>query len=543
EPDRRRRATMLALAVECAPDLDVEHRIEAARLFTAVSDPAAARVLCDVAGRDDLDPVQRGALYGAEAEAAWLQGRPAEMEALIGQALDDLQGTGTAYEAAVLAGSTVLQTFVDLDGRPVLERARAAVRLADAVGEEQGYTRARLASVLLTAGEPGWAELYDDVIDRATASGDAPLRRAAVTSLVLAHWITGDAGRAERVARSELEVERPEGFDEHWLGVASYAAVLGVLTGRPRLDLVAEFGPLLDRWTGHRARPFLDAAIVLALADAGRHLDAASRLEAPVRTGLDAQGRSLRAWAGIEAAWHAGRAADAVTATEDLLGLAVGDYPSAVQGRLVGAHAALEQGGALPGSAPTVAFPAWRAAPVEWAALVAAHEGRTAGAIDGFLDAASAWAGSDVRSEARCRWAAGAQAAAADRSDAVDLLVQAEERAAATGSDALLVRIRRSLRSIGVVRRAPRSSGVSGLTGREEAVLELVGAGRTTPSIAAELGIEPSTVESFVRSSMRKLGADTRVAAAMRWRQLRDEAVRASGSAPDSLAGGDHEVS
>ena len=528
EPDRRRRATLLALAVACAPDLDVEHRIEAARLFTAVSDPAAARVLCAVDGRDDLDPVRRGALYGAEAEAAWLQGRPDEMATLIGQALQDLQGTGTAYEAAVLAGSTVLQTFVDLDGRPVLERAREAVRLADALGEWQDYARTRLASVLLTAGEPGWADLYAGVIDRATASGDAPLRRSAVTSLVLARWITGDVALAEAVARTELEAERPDGFDEHWLSVASYAAVLGLLVGRPRDEVVAEFAPLLDRWPGHRARAFLESAIVLALADRGRHLEAAERAASPARAGLDAQSRSIRAWAAIDAAWQAGHPADAVAQTGDLLALAVGDYPSAVQGRLVGAHAAVELGRPIPGPAPTVAFPAWAAAPVEWSALVAVQEGRAGDAVAGFLDAADGWVGNDVRSEGRCRWAAGAQAVAAGRADAPDLLVAAEAGAAEAGLDALLVRIRRSLRSVGVARRAPSTTGVAGLTGREEAVLELVGEGHTTPTIAAELGIEPSTVESFVRSSMRKLEAGTRVAAATRWRELRDEAARST---------------
>jgi DNA-binding NarL/FixJ family response regulator len=172
---------------------------------------------------------------------------------------------------------------------------------------------------------------------------------------------------------------------------------------------------------------------------------------------------------------------------------------------------------------------------VEWSALVAAHDGRIDAAIDGFLEAASAWEGNDVRSEARCRWAAGALAARAGRTEAEELLTEAEDRAAATGSDALLVRIRRSLRSVGVVRRAPSISGVAGLTGREEAVLELVGAGRTTPAIAAELGVEPSTVESFVRSAMRKLGSETRVAAAIRWRELRDEAMRNSASAPGAI--------
>ena len=59
-----------------------------------------------------------------------------------------------------------------------------------------------------------------------------------------------------------------------------------------------------------------------------------------------------------------------------------------------------------------------------------------------------------------------------------------------------------------------------GLTGREVEVLELVEAGLRSADIAAALGVEPSTVESFVRSAMRKLGVRTRLAAAARWREL-----------------------
>ncbi len=524
ETDRRRRATMLTLAVDCAPDLDVLHRIEAARLFTAISEPAMARALCAVEGRDALDPVLRGGLYGAEAEAAWLQGRPDEMAELIGQALDDLEGTGTVFEALVLAGSTALETFVDLDGRPVLERARAAVRLADAIGEEQAYTRARLASVLLTAGEPGWTELYDEVITRAVADDDRHLRRSAVTSQVLGLWVSGDALRAEESARAEVRREQPEGFDEHWLGIASYAAMLGLLVGRPRRGLVEEFAPLLDRWPGHRTRPFLETAVVLALVDLGRHPDAAQRLDGlDGRISSDPQARSIAAWARVDAAWSAGRSGAALAATEDLLALGVGDYPSAVQGRLIGAHAALEVEMALLGPAPTAVLPAWQAAPVEWTALVAAHDGRIDDAIGGFRDAAEGWAGSDVRSEARCRWAAGSLAAAEGRADAADLLLRAEAAAAQHGVEPILARVRRSLRSIGVARRAASVEGIAGLTGREAAVLELVGAGRTSTSIASELGVEASTVDSFVRSAMRKLGAGTRMAAAVQWQAAREQ--------------------
>jgi DNA-binding CsgD family transcriptional regulator len=521
ERDRRRRATLLELAIRCAPDPDVVTRIEAARLFTAISEPAKARALCDIADRGELDPVLRGALLAVEAEAAWLEGHQEEMADLIERALIDLRGTGTAYEAAALAGSTVVATFVDLDGRPALERAREAVRLADRLGREQGYARTRLASVLLTAGQPGWAELYAEVVERAATEGDDHLRRTAVISLVLGRWISGDAALAEEVARTELLVGPGDHFDEHWLAVASYAALLGLLAGRRRGEIIDEFRPLLDRWPRFRSRPFLESAVILALADAGRHPEVgALAAETVVRAGPEAQWRSIAGWAVVEAAWLAGHPADAVAATRDLLALGVGDYPAAVQARLVGAHAAGELGMDPVGPRPAALLPAWRAAPLEWDAITAASAGRPDDAVRAFVEAADLWVGSDVRSEVRCRWAAGAVAAGAGRPDAIELLERAEEQAATLGWASMLVRVRRSLRSVGVRRQARRAPGVAGLTGREEDALELVEAGLRTTDIAAALGVEASTVESFVRAAMQKLGTPTRTAAAIRWREL-----------------------
>lgn len=53
-----------------------------------------------------------------------------------------------------------------------------------------------------------------------------------------------------------------------------------------------------------------------------------------------------------------------------------------------------------------------------------------------------------------------------------------------------------------------------GLTAREERVLRLVGGGMSSKSIGATLSIAPSTVDSIVKSAMRKLGVSNRRAAA-----------------------------
>jgi DNA-binding CsgD family transcriptional regulator len=72
--------------------------------------------------------------------------------------------------------------------------------------------------------------------------------------------------------------------------------------------------------------------------------------------------------------------------------------------------------------------------------------------------------------------------------------------------------IQRSLRGVGVARPGSR---VGALTTREHEVLVHVAAGKTSARIAAELGISATTVDSHVRSAVRKLGARGRHHAAL----------------------------
>ncbi|MTD55181.1 LuxR C-terminal-related transcriptional regulator [Amycolatopsis pithecellobii] len=59
----------------------------------------------------------------------------------------------------------------------------------------------------------------------------------------------------------------------------------------------------------------------------------------------------------------------------------------------------------------------------------------------------------------------------------------------------------------------PPAIPVGRLTGRELDVLGLIAAGRTNPAVAATLGLTTHTVKSYVKSAMRKLGAETRLEA------------------------------
>lgn len=513
--DRRLRAELLVLAIRCADDLDADNRIRAARLLTETSQPARARELCELPDLEPLPAFVRGSFRGCVAEAAWMQGDQDTCFRLSELALPDVLGSRTEIEVLLLAGSTVINTYVELDGRPALARAEAAVALADELGVAQGYARARLGSVRAMSGLDGWQDLYLDAIERARVASDVDAHRHAFVGLVLSTWTQGDVARAAQLAGDELAATRPDGFDVPWLGVAAYAAILALLSGRPSDEIVRDFRPILEREPFFRNRAFLEAAVILALADQGGHADAARLAEgAPGRAGHDPQSRSLAAWVRVEAAWLAGRPEEALERVQELLDLGVGDYPSAVVGRIVGAHAAREVGRQPLGPAPAIALPAWSTASVEWAALQAAAAGDARGASAAFVDAARGWSTTDVRSGLRCLWAAGDVLVEVDGDRAAELLGAAAARAEELGAAALANRIRRSLRQAGVVRRVDRAAGVAGLTEREVDVLEMVGAGMSSSQIAAALGVEVSTVESFVRNGVRKLAVPTRVAAA-----------------------------
>jgi DNA-binding CsgD family transcriptional regulator len=365
------------------------------------------------------------------------------------------------------------------------------------------------------AGHEDWETSYREALDLARSQGDEKVYGQAFVGLVLACWARGDVSRAAELARREMAAARPEGFDLTWLGMAAYGSMLTLLAGTPPAEVVDSFAPIVDREPYFRNRAFLEAAVILALADAGHHPDAARRAEGVLdRAGSDPQMRSVAAWARVEAAWLAGSPQLALDHLGDVLALGVGDYPSAAMARLIAAHAARDLGREPTGETPTIALAAWRAAPIEWSALVAVGQGDVERASALFLEAATAWAPSDARAELRCRWASGDVLVHHDATRAAALLDDPLERALTIGATAMANRVRRSLRNAGVRRRSDPAAVRAGLTEREVHVIELAGAGMKTAAIAAALGIEASTVESTVRSAVRKLGVTTRMAAA-----------------------------
>ncbi|WP_198667389.1 helix-turn-helix transcriptional regulator, partial [Glycomyces dulcitolivorans] len=98
---------------------------------------------------------------------------------------------------------------------------------------------------------------------------------------------------------------------------------------------------------------------------------------------------------------------------------------------------------------------------------------------------------------------------------AVAALEAAERIADEHGLIVLAGRARRGLRKHDVRRDRRSARGGGGLTDREAEVLRHVASGHPSRRIAEILGITAETVETHIRSGMRKLGAKTRTEAAV----------------------------
>jgi DNA-binding CsgD family transcriptional regulator len=149
-----------------------------------------------------------------------------------------------------------------------------------------------------------------------------------------------------------------------------------------------------------------------------------------------------------------------------------------------------------------------------------------AAATAAFEVAARLWRDRVVREQVRCLLAAGAAVGptgpGAGEGRGLEALLAAEKAAEHAGLVVLLGRVHRALRRHGVRRREPSDRSDAGaLTARERQVLGLVAAGEPTRRIAGQLGISRETVETHVRSGMRKLGARTRTEAAAALRAAR----------------------
>ena len=341
-------------------------------------------------------------------------------------------------------------------------------------------------------------------------------RRLAWGSAVLDAVRSGDVNGANAlaVAAGAIGSERPAW---KWTGRTLTAIVSFHADGTLDGDLDAPVGlhPVI-------ARAVLDAHRVVALADSGRSGDAFTLLDHTLN-GASPLTRSLRRWAVAEAELAAGHpvkalraAAQAPDAASPTALLTLSDTTADVLATLAGAWGAFESGADLPAAVqPT--WPSLRAASIEFAALERwANVGADESTVAAFGDASDAWESVHLRGALRCTWAAGEVARrSGDVDRARDLLADVETAALRLGMLPLLSRCRQSLRRAGVRAATGQRATTGALSAREHQVLVLVGKGLDTRAIAQQLGVGTATVETQVSSAMTKLGARSRLQAAM----------------------------
>jgi DNA-binding CsgD family transcriptional regulator len=440
---------------------------------TPISPAAVVAAMDGPAPPDDRYAVRRAVLL---AQALTRRGEPARASAL----LRDVAGRVPAELVGAHATASVLAATAD--DPPV------AVALAEYAGAANpGADPALVAAygqALLAAGRPGWEQPLAATLTDPRVTGADRLRLAAVLVAGLREACrTTEAGEVAAAFVTECAEQQAYAWEVRFRAELLWAATLRADPAGPD-SRVREAVALLDRAVPAPARTLLAATVGLAHADAG----ATAAARRAVRHG---PGRLAR-WVAAETAWLAGGTDDARTLAADLE-IATPDLAADLAA--VTASWAANDSEQPPPEVPGEHRPAVAATLAAWRGGEFATD---------FLTAARAWAGTVRREQVRCLIASGDK----------DALLEAEELAEDAGLTVLLGRVRRSLRAIGIVRRAPEVS-VSGLSPREYEVLRLVGQGLPTHRIAELIGISRHTAEGYIKQAMGKLGARTRTEAAV----------------------------
>jgi DNA-binding CsgD family transcriptional regulator len=442
----------------------------------------------------------------------------------------DASAAGTEPAVAVLRGEALLQ----LGDVPAALAAIADLPDGDGPDPATRTTRDRLRLLALLSTDPAAALTEADTAESRHASaptGQAGLR-AAIAAVRAAHrtagWESGlaaaaasagtsgdllsarwsgwllvetlaadgrltEAARAAAAAAAACAVDLAYSWQTRFLAARLWCLAMA---GQHIDDVVAQAGELSDRTLPALALGYVTAAASLGEADGGLLASARARLRR--LPALPPAMTALLDWVDREAAWLDGQPDKANAAP--VAGPTVAPLVDGLR-RITARWAAYDAG--LPPPAGD------RGGPPPVRATLEAWAGDDPGRFD---QAAAAWHDLAAREEVRCLLAHGLRAA--DPAEAVPPLLAAEALAEATGLVVLLGRTRRALRRHSIRRdiRGPRSGNE--LTDRERDVLRLVAHGEPTRRIALQLGISRETVETHIRSGMRKLGARTRTEAA-----------------------------
>jgi DNA-binding CsgD family transcriptional regulator len=414
-------------------------------------------------------------------------------------ALSTVESVGAVPDPAVRAGLDRVRLLgrLALDPAAALaDAARLQARLAATGAPVPPQLGAALAAVRAAARTPGWEQELAAAAQLAGQAGDALSARWSGWLLVEALAADGrlaEAARAAQAAAAACAADLAYSWQTRFLATRLWCLAL---RGDGLDEVLRQAAELTDRTLPVLARGYATAAAGLAEADGGLLATARARLATVSRPPAGAAA-ALR-WVAREAAWLDGRPEtddDAYDAGQPLIdGLT----------RITARWAAFDEG--VPGTQPGPST----GDPAAVRATLAAWAGDDP---DDFDKAAAAWHDLAHREEVRCLLAHGLREA--DPAQAVPPLLAAEALAEAAGLVVLLGRARRALRRHAVRRDVRGRRAGDELTDREREVLRQVARGEPTRRIAGQLGISRETVETHIRSGMRKLGARTRTEAAV----------------------------
>ena len=519
DPEERAGHLAVAASVASGPDGD-RLRLQAAVALIAVGEhERAERLLLDIVSEN---PVLRAevALHLAQARL-WLDD-PAGANRCITEGLELSRGSKLALEVQLRIEHARV-AILERDAEPARLRARDAWMLSRAVGSGEAPARCLLGCTRLLEDSPVCLEDFRTTLDEAKRRGDDALECEAEAWLIYALQTFGDTEAA--AARADWMVGRSRS-----LHLRGWETVFRFLRSQLDVRCQGEYERAIPELEDLTSQPALGhhheeacALLAVALAHVGRDTEARAQLSQAIGQSTGVWGRGSLFLAQAEVEWLAARPQSVLAAVERLR-----TFPRAGFGHQLALAAALEGwaltdlGFALREPVVALQVPAWEAVTVELEALRKLRIDREPGRAEELFErAGDQWATRWHAGELRCRWAAAdaaRTAGAATRAEAALLAVR--EQVVAAHSVTLLGRIHGSLREAGV-QAAASSAALSGdgapgdrITRREREMLRLVGAGLSSKDIAQVLAIAPSTVETQIRSAMRKLGASTRIQAA-----------------------------